>query len=477
MKKKNILKVCGLVLALPLVLAGCATVGDVIDPATKKSIYFEDVTYFGGSAAKIGDYLYYGNTYISVSDSSFNYNNAASEGYLGRLNLTSGITADGRAPQGNLEKVNDKLAGYDNQYMFAYQNYLYFTSANTHKTSDLKNDYSRVSMFRVKFNGDGMSELFTTKYDTQSFIKTTVGSDGNAYIVTYAKTDSTEADRTDTYDISVMKIGDNLGSREVVAQKVTSAVVDTNKDSADKNIIYAKASEKGQSTTEVFSLDIASKQTTKLETRAGSSTSLIAKVDDQLFYSYNYRTSGNEVYKTNLKSFDGVIGSETDKFYAYTSISNVYHVAANDPVFDGYVFVGSSSLMYQNSRTGSIVRLLDSSEFSNILFVDGNYIYFSNSTSIGRISFKPNTSGEYKKQTLVTMDNIISGKYAYIDGYIYFYSKYIPTEELNEKGEVINYETDESIYMYRIQAGDSEDIQQYQLISKNKKMKVIEENS
>ena len=66
MKRKNLAKACFAVLALPLVLTGCATVGDVLDE-NGKSIYFEDITFFGGNGVKVGDYLYYakeGHSYI-----------------------------------------------------------------------------------------------------------------------------------------------------------------------------------------------------------------------------------------------------------------------------------------------------------------------------------------------------------------------------------------------------------------------------
>ena len=456
MKKKNILKVCGALIAMPLILAGCATVSNVTDPATGKNAYFNEITYFGGEAAKIGDYLYYGNSYHSVSDSGFNYNNASESGYLARININSGISDHGDLPTG-IEKVNKKLAGFDNQYMFAYQNYIYFTSANTHKTASQQNDYTRVTMFRMKFNGDGVKELFTTRYDSSSFIQACEGSDGSAYVVTYAKPESSASDG---YEIQVMKIGDKMGSREVVAKDVTSAAADTSVDSTDKNVYYTKAAEIGSSTTEVFSLDLASKESTKLNVQNfGSTTTLIDKVGDSLFYTYN-----NVNYMADLTGNDITIGY--GEFYNNGgSISNVIEVAKNDSAYKGYVLVSNSQLMYKNAETGAPKKLLDSSDFSDVLFADGDYVYFSNSTSIGRVSFKDGA-----KQTIVTMESIISGKYSYIDGYIYYYAKFQPEAEYDEDGEEIEYEEDASVYMYRVKAGDPSDAAKipYQLVSKIK---------
>ena len=111
----------------------------------------------------------------------------------------------------------------------------------------------------------------------------------------------------------------------------------------------------------------------------------------------------------------------------------------------------------------------------DILFVSGDYVYYSNSTSIGRVTFIEN-NGEYKNETLVTMTRIVSGEYAFVDGYIYFYAQYEPVE-VEEGEDAVEYETDESKYMYRIQAGSPEHISPYQLIGKNKVMPVVEEDS
>ena len=92
----------------------------------------------------------------------------------------------------------------------------------------------------MRFNGDGVQELFTTRYDSSSFITAVEGSDGRAYIITYAETDRDVSSDTTEYDISVMPIGDSLGSREVVVENATSAVVDSDENSQFKSVFYTK---------------------------------------------------------------------------------------------------------------------------------------------------------------------------------------------------------------------------------------------
>ena len=72
------------------------------------------------------------------------------------------------------------------------------------------------------------------------------------------------------------------------------------------------------------------------------------------------------------------------------------------------------------------------------------------------------------------MTKIISGEYAFVDGYIYFFAGYeAPEVDENDK-DAVEYEEDTNVYMYRIKAGSPDDIGSYQLMGKNKQMPVKE---
>ena len=84
-------------------------------------------------------------------------------------------------------------------------------------------------------------------------------------------------------------------------------------------------------------------------------------------------------------------------------------------------------------------NVLTSSEYTDILFVDSEWIYYSNDTSISRVSVRDINN----KQTLVTMTRIISGQCGYDGEYIYFYAQLESTSEDSEN-------TDTNYYMYRV---------------------------
>ena len=104
--------------------------------------------------------------------------------------------------------------------------------------------------------------------------------------------------------------------------------------------------------------------------------------------------------------------------------------------------------MYKDlSSQEDAVLLLSSSDYSDILFTDGDYIYYSNSTSISRVNILSK-----EKETIVSMTDIVSGKCGYAGGYIYFYAKLEEKDENN---------TDENYYMYRVDREGN-----YQLVGK-----------
>lgn len=441
MKKKNILKVLSGAFSVALLLTGCATVGNVKDKSGK-DIYFDSISYNQGQVVQVGDYLYYGNGYSNASDSSFSYSTASKTGYLARLNTSGELEYTSSVKNENkqntspkaIEKVNDKLVGYEKQNMFALGSYLYFTSANTHKTSSLENDYTQVSLFRVKFNGDKFEEIGTFKTDDGSFITANKGSDNNYYyIISEPSSDS-------QYNLYSIKIGDGkIGDKKTLAEDVLTAVA-SDENSSEKNIVYTKTSEDTEiTTTKISSVDFATAEVATLDNgTTASETKLLGRSGDVVFYSYKSKGI-TEVYYKNISTDDGIFNpTPSYKFYNAESIKNIQSAG------NGYIFVSntSNSLMYKTlDSTVDAVLLLSKNDFSDVMFVDGEYVYYSNSTSISRISVT-----DLSKETIVTMTDIVSGKCGYTGEYIYYYAK-LEKNDSEEDDSANNNDT--NYYMYR----------------------------
>lgn len=426
--KKRILTICSLLFCFALILTGCATVGDVY--INGKSAYFDNITYFEGQVAKIGDYLYFGNGYYDITADDFNYGDASKGGYLARVKVDGNFSFDedvdtqNSSPKG-IEKVNDKLIGYKNQYMFALGSYLYFTSANTHKVADgLKNDYTQVSIFRVKFNGDGFEELGTFKHDDNSLLSAQKVGDEFYYIIS-------EPTANSAYNVYTIKIGEKIGSTKKVVSDAESVVI-CDEASQYKTILYTKNNENSTySTDAIHSVEIATGTDKVLDNGAsGSSTTLLGRVCDEVFYSYEIN-SAKDIRHKNLVTDDVYFGGG-QVFHSAEKITNINKAGL------GYIFISDSSksLMYKESFDEDAVLLLKTADYSDILFVDGDYVYYSNSTSISRVNVRSLT-----QENLVTMSAIQSGKCGYTKDYIYFYAQLEQQDE--EQEEDTNY------YLYR----------------------------
>lgn len=461
--KKYIIAFVAMIFCFAFLLTGCATVSNVYD-RDGNPIYFDELVYFQGQIAKIGDYIYYGNSYSNSSSDDFNYSTASSTGYLARLNVSGKLGYDYTADEdgyvdpspANVEKVNGRLTGYQNQNMFALGNYLYFTSANTHRDSDMQNDYTQVSLFRIKFNGDGLSEIETFRFDENSLLTIREGSDGNYYYIAYIPSSSGDSP---TYNLYSIRIGNSIGDLRLLAEDVLSiAVCDEN--SQVKNIVYTVNSDRTtHATTAVRGVDFATGEITEYGNNTevtGSTVEMKGRSGDIVFYSYQTTVMPAQIYYKVLKSD----GTGDDQYFSGTESRWFYNAEDIEIIGysnDGYIFIpsSSSSVMYKKldqSLEQTQPALLTSSDYSDILFIDGDYIYYSNDTSISRVSVLTRQT-----ETIVAMTSIISGQCGYSDGYIYFYAQLESDEESSEDSESDSSTSDTNYYLYRVQAGVNPD--------------------
>ena len=426
--KKKFIKLFTMIFAVALLLTGCATVSDIFDE-NGQPYYFEEVEYFGGQVAQIGSHLYFANGYSDSSADDFDYSTASQTGYLARINLGQSFTFDEEATDTNnssplgSEKVSDRFVGYQNQNMFAYGSYLYFTSTNTHRTDELQNDYSRVTLLRVKFNGDGLQEIYTTRFDDNSQISVQKGSDGNYYYVICAQNSEEE------YQLSSIRIGDSLGENTILAENIESyAIADAN--SSFKNVVFTTTNDDGE--IEIKAVDFANGQITDYSYPQSSEITLLDRVGDVVFYSVDTDISDVEIYQKNItqsNNFDA-----TGRFYSDDSISNVMATE------DGFAFITENGSLVYKTLNGTSKVLISSDTTFDVLFEENGWIYYSTSTQINRIGV---LSGE--TQNVVTMTSIISGTYGISDGYIYFFAQIEQTDSESSDTE----EVDENYYLYR----------------------------
>ncbi len=129
--KKRIKYIFALLLCLCFVLSGCST---------NLEMPKGEIDSQGGSVVCIGNYIYYANTFVDYTSLSGNANtdSTTKQNALYRLKTDDfgNTTKDDDELIENIEKVKDKIAGFNNSNMFIVGDYLYFTSPNTHKNKE-----------------------------------------------------------------------------------------------------------------------------------------------------------------------------------------------------------------------------------------------------------------------------------------------------------------------------------------------------
>ncbi len=449
--KKRFLRIFALIFCVALFMTGCATVSNV--KINGKDAYFENLQYSQGQALVVGDYVYFGNGYTSSSDSGFDYNSATSTGYLSRLNLTSNLTFGSDVKEedkiyttpNQTEKVSDKkLIGYQNQDMYALGDYIYFSSANTHKTTSMENDYTMVSLFRVKFNGNGLKELVKNtafKQGTGSTITVQKGSDNNYYYIIVEPADD------NTFTIKTLQIGNKIGKINTIAEKVTSYAIADEK-STQRNIIYSVNSNQAQTTSAVKAVDFATGTVTDLDNGVtGSTVSFLGRAGDIVFYSYTYKAVQEVYYKNILNGIGYFNPTYSSVFYNAKTISEIKSAG------DGYIFKTEGGALLYKELNSSSSLLMTSEDYTDILFVENDYVYTSNTSSIKRIN-----TVDKEIETILTLEGqtIISGQCGYDGQYIYYYSQ----KPASEDEDAV---TDTNNYMFR-----TDKFGNYQMVGKSR---------
>ncbi len=446
--KKNLFKMFSFVFVFALLVTGCATVSDIKNTDT-------DLIFNGGNVVKVGDYVYFANGYTAVGDQSkdFDYDGNAKISYMNRVNLNGGFASANESPKVT-EKVNSRVVGFESEYMFVLGDYIYFSTVNTHKNKQVENEYNLVSYFRSRLNGDGLSEIYTTTtYDkTKAMTRVLKGSDNNYHLVIF-----------DGTNLNSFAIGNSVGKRQELAKDVTSIAMPKEKDNYEyKKILYTVNSESTGSDTEVYSVDYATNKKEKA-TSVSDSTKFIDRQGDMVIY-----TNGDaaaQAYYKYLSDDISIVLDGSDAFYRLPEITNLHKVCEGDADKEGYVFLGKSgSIMYKNMvRTGEQATiLLDKSEtdFSNMLFVEGDWVYYSTTKGIYAISARDKT-----RKTIVEMQNEIEpSACSYVDNYIYYYAKLEPVDSETDDKE---YEEDNNYYAYRVDVSGQGN---YQMLSNFKRV-------
>lgn len=400
--KKSIKYVLALVLCLCFVLVGCTP---------KLEMPKGNIDSNGGSVVMVGDYVYYANTFVDYSSLSGNANEDKTTNqnalYRVKTDEFGYTTRDDDDFIENIEKVTTKISGFNNSNMFVVGNYLYFTSPNAHKNKKGEDLFKLTTLFRVKLDGTGRQEILSTETTQGKFFLVT---EETPYLLVF-----------DNSKIIKLTIGDKLGKIETLVSDVLDVVFPTNYGKLDAFYYTTDISEQdktaGLSGNYLHKFDLTNNNQSLISRNERETISLVAFEDGKLYYkrldaetkdSLYYSNTMQETFENGEKVLTAV--GETTSKDSTTDVISKFSIINED----NYVFEYNKKIML-NTETTPLVN-----EEAKIEKIYGDYVYYSTSKGLFRISYK-----DKKVQTVAEISNIKQGEGAVdIAGeYVYFYAK------------------------------------------------------
>ncbi len=399
------------VLGFAFILVGC---GSNLKMPSKDAIVYGN----GGNVVQKGEYLYFANaftSYSTLSDSAVK--NGDKEFGIYRTKLTSEnnveIAFDENGFAKDVEAVSSKLAGFESLGMYIVGEHLFFASPNMHKTASNQNRYDFISFFSIKLDGSGLKELYTTFSNESSLpssisqVKWKIYNVGQSnYLLTI------ENDKIVRHTIS----GNSLKDKTVLAEDVKDALLpETIVKTFDEQIHFIadfskeQSEEFGYSGTILKSVNMVSKETKTLNEVNGETIALVAHQASKVFYTIKSADSVKEgLY---------VLGqtSSSLKIANTTSRTNFFYMGEDKPL----VFTSNSKVFIQNLTRDNLPdvanfdfeELIDSNV--TVLFVSGDYVYYTNGSGLMRISYKNKESQTIISEQFEANSIDFDGKYVY----------------------------------------------------------------
>lgn len=370
-----------------------------------------------GNTLVYDEYIYFANAYKDSATLSGTQNNTGNVGIesLYRVKTTKGAityNTETNLPE-NVEKVLSKVVGSNNSFIYSIGEYIYFASPSTHKDINSNDTFTLNSYFRVKTDGTGLKEFYTS---STSITNQTILKIGNDYYLIMV----------DGTNLIKFKLGENIGAKTILASDFASAIfAKTFNTENDKFAYYTVQTKQGETVTGTYlkKVDIVTGEQTQInEPGQNDKTITLQSVfDGKLYFKMNESDSKNYYFKYETGTFSTriAISPPVDNI-EITSFNVLNQISSTTEEITTYYLYSTASktfcLQSGNTSIDSSFDLINKA--STILFTSGDYVYYSvASTGIYRISILDKIEQQISDNT-----NFLETKISFDGRYVYFYA-------------------------------------------------------
>ena len=311
-----------------------------------------------------------------------------------------------------------KVAGFENSGLYIFGNKLYFATPSTAKNNSGDIQYSLLSFYSMDLNGENLKEIYTTpSFSGGSFSYILL--DGNLYLLVYNGSNIVRVDvNGKTLELAKDVVSAVLPKAEIVAENSYSASAN------EKYVYYTVKNEDNTETrdygTVLNKANILTAENTELFKEKYITVSLNKLENNKLYYTRNKMLSSMSPSSESYlfaNDLSGATFAESEKQLSnQKALTNVIDFKYEASEMDGYVYVSGGKLYYTPNNEFDPKTLADSA--SKVLFVQGKYVYYTNSSSVYRVDVTEETPSEKK----LSDTHSIEANYVDIDAnFVYFY--------------------------------------------------------
>lgn len=411
--KKFTLVLFALIISFGFVLSGCST-----SPLTMPQNYIQTSSN-GGFVVEVGNFLYFANAYQSyenLNDKADNDGEKVKQYSLKRAQTESNVLQTDENDNIIFENVANKIAGYQTSNMFVVNEYLYFTSPNIHK-NDSKDaeeyntyQFELSTLFRIKLDGTGLKELYTTETSSAKFYLT--GGNEKTLLI------------YDDEKIMQINCYQNSTKLNTLAEKVKSTVFPYNQNQEIVNIYYTTDREEDDLLTGniLKRVNVKTGEATEVAgyQNNAETITLVAYTGNRIFYTRTGVESRKGFYSND---FSQGSSSEQKQRYdtdSFKSTSKVFEITNSQYDVSVFVFEYNNNIYMQNlsdDNDSAYVKLTTTS--SKLAFVDQTYVYYTADDGIYRVS----VLGDHKVQQVSDLTDFNADLLDFDGRYVYFYAK------------------------------------------------------
>ncbi len=365
-----------LLISFCFVLTGCGGTN------LKMPENYTNVSSNGGFVVGAGNYMYFSNAYKSNSDiqsKSENDGNGVAQHSLKRTALDTTnqnqtwLNIKKQDEQISHENVLNKIAGYQTSNMYVVGEYLYFTSPNVHKNKSNEHDFTLHTLFKIKLDGTGLKEIYTTETNLAKFY---LQGATNKTILIF-----------DNGKIKQVNVSANSTSVDLIASDVENVVFPSN---AEEDIawLYYTSNKPENSLFAGNILNKVSLQTKEVKqvyAPVNETIKIVAYENGRLFYIKSGIESTKGLYSTDFSSSMPTAPHRT-LTDGIEDESNILFISA-DAGRSAFVFIYNNNLYVQllSANNQSQARKISTAE-TTIQFYNGTYVYYSTEAGIYRFS-------------------------------------------------------------------------------------------